>query len=157
METAGPESDSALVILFRAGKIFNNAGKQSDWGADPQCGINACKLIKDELKTLQAAVSAGLEQVRRAAILPVLESLRQFALDYAEERRRNGRAQFQDLLVWSRDLLKNNLEARRYFQRKYSHILIDEFQDTDPSRPRSPSCWRNRLSMRESWKRTGAK
>lgn len=39
---------------------------------------------------------------------------------------------FQDLLLKTRDLLKNNKDVRRYFIDKYDYILVDEFQDTDP-------------------------
>ena len=58
--------------------------------------------------------------------------MRRFIIDYAERRRREGRAEFHDLLVWARDLLRDHAGSRRHFQRRFSHILIDEFQDTDP-------------------------
>lgn len=41
-------------------------------------------------------------------------------------------ADFDDLLIWARNLLRDNLEVRRYFQRRFACLLIDEFQDTDP-------------------------
>ena len=41
-------------------------------------------------------------------------------------------ASFDNLLVWARDLLRDDATARRRFQDLYTHILIDEFQDTDP-------------------------
>ena len=41
-------------------------------------------------------------------------------------------ATFDDLLIWARDLLRDNPDARAHFQQKYARILIDEFQDTDP-------------------------
>jgi ATP-dependent exoDNAse (exonuclease V) beta subunit len=132
METAHPESDAGLVILSRAGRIFYNSGRKADWNNDPQTGENACIVIKEELKALQIEVLSGLELICRAAIIPLLESLRQFVLNYAAKRRREGKAQFHDLLIWTRDLLENNQAARRYYQEKFSHILIDEFQDTDP-------------------------
>jgi ATP-dependent helicase/nuclease subunit A len=56
----------------------------------------------------------------------------QFILGYAEDRRIEGTAVFHDLLVWARDLLKNNEEAREHFQGHFKYVLIDEFQDTDP-------------------------
>ena len=43
-----------------------------------------------------------------------------------------GCATFDDLLVWARDLLRDDAPTRRHFQERYAHILIDEFQDTDP-------------------------
>ena len=69
---------------------------------------------------------------REAELLPVLELLRCFALDYADERKAAGEVEFQDLLVLARDLLRDSLSARDHFRERYTHILIDEVQDTDP-------------------------
>jgi ATP-dependent helicase/nuclease subunit A len=71
--------------------------------------------------------------VRCAPALTVLQNLRQsFALRYTAQRKAEGVAFFDDLLVWARDLLRDGGTARRRFQDLYTHILIDEFQDTDP-------------------------
>ena len=73
------------------------------------------------------------QSVRSAVLYPLLQNLHQrFAVGYADARKADGAATFDDLLVWARDLLRDNDDARRYFQARYSHILIDEFQDTDP-------------------------
>ena len=67
------------------------------------------------------------------AILSVLtHHLGHFAVAYAARRKANGMATFDDLLIWARDLLRDNPDARAHFQQKYARILIDEFQDTDP-------------------------
>ncbi|MDZ7697769.1 MAG: UvrD-helicase domain-containing protein [Deltaproteobacteria bacterium] len=39
---------------------------------------------------------------------------------------------FNDLLLKSAQLLRDNREVRRYFQERFTHLLVDEFQDTDP-------------------------
>ena len=71
--------------------------------------------------------------VRFAPALAILQHLRQsFALDYVAQRKAEGVATFDDLLVWARDLLRDDAPTRRHFQERYTHILIDEFQDTDP-------------------------
>jgi ATP-dependent helicase/nuclease subunit A len=132
MEKVGPESDAGLVMLGRAGKISCRRGSKKEWGNHPVDGVNACDFVKERLKELEVIVADGLEEVRRAVIVPLLEKLRQMIVDYAGQRKRNGQAQFQDLLIWARDMLKCSREARLYFQKKFSHILIDEFQDTDP-------------------------
>ena len=72
------------------------------------------------------------EGERVAVLFPVLELLRRFALDYADERKADGEVEFQDLLVLARDLLRDSIPARDHFRERYSHILIDEVQDTDP-------------------------
>jgi ATP-dependent helicase/nuclease subunit A len=63
---------------------------------------------------------------------PLLCALRSFVLQYAEERRGQGRLEFHDLLVQARRLLRRNASVRREVQERFSHLLVDEFQDTDP-------------------------
>lgn len=54
-------------------------------------------------------------------------------LDYYEkQRKKQGILNFQDLLMKTAALLRDNPEVRRYFQDRFRCILIDEFQDTDP-------------------------
>jgi len=54
------------------------------------------------------------------------------AAEYAAWRRRNGRLNFQDLLLLARDLLRDHPDVRRAFQERFLPVLVDEFQDTDP-------------------------
>ncbi len=43
-----------------------------------------------------------------------------------------GLLDFLDLLVRARDLLLSSIELRRNLQKRFTHIFVDEFQDTDP-------------------------
>ena len=89
--------------------------------------VEVRRRFRDEIgKPFQSAVKAS-------PLIPLLHNLRQaFAVDYAAQRKADGVATFDDLLVWARDLLRDNADARAHFRHQYSHILIDEFQDTDP-------------------------
>ncbi len=51
---------------------------------------------------------------------------------FARQRKERGELDFQDLLVLSADLLRRDASARRDLGARYSRILVDEFQDTDP-------------------------
>jgi ATP-dependent exoDNAse (exonuclease V) beta subunit len=51
---------------------------------------------------------------------------------YNSRKRASGKLDFVDLLLITRDLVRTNGEVRRYLQGKFTHILVDEFQDTDP-------------------------
>jgi ATP-dependent helicase/nuclease subunit A len=51
---------------------------------------------------------------------------------YREWRRREGKLNFQDLLLYARDLLRDHPEVRRALFERFTPILVDEFQDTDP-------------------------
>jgi len=55
------------------------------------------------------------------------------ALEFFEKKRlTNAKLNFQDQLLFTSRLLRDNPEVREYFSRKFTHILVDEFQDTDP-------------------------
>ena len=129
---AEPGTPAAYRLLRRVLPLSSGRGNQRDWDLDPLSGRNACSALKALLKELNDAVVDELGQVRRASLLPLLSALRGFALEYADERKAQGRAEFHDLLVWARDLLRDNLEVRDHFRSKFSHLLIDEAQDTDP-------------------------
>src|SRR5262249_34392047 len=51
---------------------------------------------------------------------------------YRQLKRRHGVVDFQDLLVRTRDLLRDHPEVRERMQRRIRFLLIDELQDTDP-------------------------
>jgi hypothetical protein len=70
--------------------------------------------------------------MRANAVAALLGWLQGFVRQYDASRRDAGKADFDDLLIWSRDLIRGNAEVRRYFQAKYRSVLVDEFQDTDP-------------------------
>jgi len=51
---------------------------------------------------------------------------------YDRRRMERGVLNFQDLLMRSASLLRENPHVRRYFSARFTHLLVDEFQDTDP-------------------------
>lgn len=132
LKNLGAGSEAATMILAKRTKLSCGSGTQKNWSINPGSSVNGCKEMKWILQELEGVRSQELELVRRASFMPILESLRCFVLDYTEERRRSGKVEFQDLLIWARDLLRDNLESRTFFQNNFKYILIDEFQDTDP-------------------------
>ena len=127
-----PATTAAYGMLRRVLPLKQSRGRQSDWQIDPKSGENACKLIKDILSQLHEKVCEEIKRARLYALMPVLRSLQEFVLEYSWENKRRGRAGYHDLLVWARDLLRDNMEARDHFRNRYTHLLIDEAQDTDP-------------------------
>ena len=51
---------------------------------------------------------------------------------YDRLRRDAALLNFQDLLLAAARLLRENPVIRTYFRKRFTHLLIDEFQDTDP-------------------------
>jgi ATP-dependent helicase/nuclease subunit A len=104
-----------------------NAGQAKAWGG---------KEAKDAARTVAQAVGTAVKELRDAyadAVLHVLAGeVARFTLSAAAERRRDGRLEFHDLLVLARTLLRRSDDARTALHERYSRLLIDEFQDTDP-------------------------
>jgi ATP-dependent helicase/nuclease subunit A len=74
----------------------------------------------------------ALQRWREYRYHPLLGFLLPAAAHFAAIRKRESKVNFQDLLMVTADLLKNNTEVRSYFQQRFTHLLVDEFQDTDP-------------------------
>ena len=132
LEGIGADTDMALATLSRYGRLSLTRGRVSDWDADPETGKNGCTALKGVLTDLEELRANELDASRASLICELSESIRELAKGYADERLQAGKLEFQDLLVLARNLLRDKEEAREYFQRRFTHILIDEFQDTDP-------------------------
>jgi len=95
---------------------------------------------KNDGKRLLAAAETFREEVARPALRAWREFRHTRALAflkpavgfYAERRRAEARLNFQDQLMLTARLLRDNPEVRRYFRRRFHPIMVDEFQDTDP-------------------------
>jgi ATP-dependent helicase/nuclease subunit A len=69
---------------------------------------------------------------REHCYAPVLRALRPAKDIYDRLRRENNQLNFQDLLLKAAALLRDKPQIRQYFRTRFSHVLVDEFQDTDP-------------------------
>jgi ATP-dependent exoDNAse (exonuclease V) beta subunit len=73
-----------------------------------------------------------LKQWRKHSYPTCMRALAGARLVYDELREAAGLLNFQDLLLKAAALLKDKPEIRRYFRGRFTRILVDEFQDTDP-------------------------
>jgi ATP-dependent helicase/nuclease subunit A len=114
-------------ILQAAPYLRKNAGAKRHW-------IDAahCKRTKEIFSELRAATEATQAAMRSEAICALIPHAERFVAERESARRREGSADFDDLLNWARNLLVTSPEARAYFRRRFPVILVDEFQDTDP-------------------------
>nr|MBA2282609.1 UvrD-helicase domain-containing protein [Acidimicrobiia bacterium] len=102
-----------------------NKGQKAYWGDQKAVVVAALETAK----TAHAELLGGLRQRVLARLVP---RLAQFTLAWADERRRAGRLHFHDLLVHARGLLWSDAQVRSVLARRFSVLLVDEFQDTDP-------------------------
>ena len=91
---------------------------------------------KAEMKAWWDGAAATIDAARARVVDLVLRRLAVEVVDHtlreARARRREGRLEFHDLLVLARQVLREDIGVRRRLHERFRHLLIDEFQDTDP-------------------------
>ena len=81
--------------------------------------------VHERLLAFVDAVGADLAPRLQAELRPVIER-------YQRLKENAGRLDFSDLLLVVRDLLRRDVAVRRDYQARFTHVFVDEFQDTDP-------------------------
>ncbi|HMB70634.1 MAG TPA: UvrD-helicase domain-containing protein, partial [bacterium] len=118
--------EAALVALARPLRRARK-GYGKLYGAD---------LPRDEVLAARHALSGRLDAFERDAdadLAALLHAeLRETVERYEVLKARLGRLDFLDLLLKTRDLVRSDAEVRADFQRRFTHLFVDEFQDTDP-------------------------
>jgi DNA helicase II / ATP-dependent DNA helicase PcrA len=86
-------------------------------------------------KQLQYFISGCKEDGQRPGDVPVRddETRRKVELYqlYEEQCQREGVVDFGELMLRSYELLRDNAHVREHYRRRFRHILVDEFQDTN--------------------------
>ncbi len=62
---------------------------------------------------------------------PIQQQLREIYRLYEEHCERAGVVDFAELLLRALELVRDNDEIRGHYQKRFQHILVDEFQDTN--------------------------
>jgi hypothetical protein len=101
-------------------------------------------LSRDEVLGRRDQAKTDLEDFIEACdadLAPLLhEALQAPIADYKVLKAKAGELDFLDLLIKARDLIRDDADVRHELQQRFSHLFVDEFQDTDPLWPRSSSC-----------------
>ncbi|HLX36192.1 MAG TPA: UvrD-helicase domain-containing protein [Candidatus Binataceae bacterium] len=131
LETSRRDRDYDALEHVLSGVVRNqnkfNWGKRGEmFGERPRPEVLA---LRDALHTrlLEFRVACGKD------LAPLLrEEMRPVIAYYEALKHRAGVLDFLDLLLVARDLVRDNADVRVDLQRRFTHIFIDEFQDTDP-------------------------
>ncbi|HXD89481.1 MAG TPA: UvrD-helicase domain-containing protein, partial [Candidatus Binataceae bacterium] len=110
-------------------------GNQRHWGWKGR-GAQFGPITRAEAFLRRDAIKRALEEFRERAganLAPLLRDELWPVVSYYDELKRHaGRLDFLDLLLLARDLVRDNHAIRRALQNRFTHIFVDEFQDTDP-------------------------
>lgn len=128
------------IDVFQKDKLtFYAAPSKTAWkDAARRCGKSAAfsDKLADECKIRVEAVSSafcGLHgKVAELVMARLIAAIAEFRSEFQQFKRDSALLDFDDLLIQARDLLRNSPEVRQALSQRYRHILVDEFQDTDP-------------------------
>ena len=87
--------------------------------------IGALDTFRNDLDAFRLEADADLAAALQSELRGAIER-------YEAYKARSGAVDFLDLLLDARDLVRDNADVRRGFQHRFTHIFVDEFQDTDP-------------------------
>jgi ATP-dependent helicase/nuclease subunit A len=119
----------AGLIELGHNRNFKDARKGS--GKNYRSGVlrddvwQARESLHNALADFEADANADLAAALR-------DDLRDCVSAYETAKAKAGALDFLDLLLKTRDLIRDNPEVRASFQLRFKRIFVDEFQDTDP-------------------------
>jgi ATP-dependent exoDNAse (exonuclease V) beta subunit len=120
--------EAGLIDLSR-NRSFRDARKGS--GKNYRSGVlredvsRARENLQNTLTDFEADANADLAAALRG-------ELRACVSAYELAKTKAGALDFLDLLLKTRDLIRDNPVVRSSFQRRFMRVFVDEFQDTDP-------------------------
>ncbi|MBB5217233.1 UvrD-helicase domain-containing protein [Parapusillimonas granuli] len=86
-------------------------------------------------RDVQRFINGAKEEGRRPGDLEAWDPHRKRLIEiyvlYQEQCEREGVVDFAELLLRAYELLQRNAPVREHYQRRFRHILVDEFQDTN--------------------------
>lgn len=126
----GPDLDAreaALMKLLRGKQNYWNwKGSGDDFGESSRSSIIRRRdQFHSSLIALRQKIGADLAPHLRDELQPVIDR-------YQELKRAAGKLDFMDLLLLARNMIRDHPEVRIELQNRFTHIFVDEFQDTDP-------------------------
>ena len=126
---AAHDQDSLEAAVLKLGRDLRRDTKKGS-------GEYGGGVSREDLLQRRDELLRWIEEFRRRADADLAAELRDemsgLVEEYNQRKQRQGKLDFVDLLVCARDLVRDQQPVREYLQKRFSHLFIDEFQDTDP-------------------------
>lgn len=123
---------AALAPITRA-----SCGAKGNWSDRPEVleEVRAAFVVLAGVKEDYRASFGALDNLEDEGAAEfsaaIAEEAAQIAAAYEREKQRHSLLDFADLQIMARDLLRDHPDVLERVQRRYEHVLVDEFQDTN--------------------------
>jgi ATP-dependent exoDNAse (exonuclease V) beta subunit len=88
--------------------------------------------VIERMNSLAAQLAEFAERANADLAALLHKELQDLVDLYEDIKARSGKVDFVDLLIRTRDVIRDDATVRHLLQDGFSHIFVDEFQDTDP-------------------------
>ncbi|MGH9665667.1 MAG: UvrD-helicase domain-containing protein, partial [Bryobacteraceae bacterium] len=129
-EMAGSRDHDTLESLLL--KLQRDLSRDFRKGRGPFAGGISREEVLERYDNLQQSLREFKDNADADLAAQLRDEMWNVVERYDQRKRRAGKLDFVDLLLLVRDLVVNNRVVRGYLQTRFSHIFVDEFQDTDP-------------------------
>jgi ATP-dependent exoDNAse (exonuclease V) beta subunit len=118
---------------------FASYRKKGKWAAAAkQAGLSKADgdRLNDAAEVHNTACCDAWVSLMQAAaghtLAALIDEARPILQRYRDHKRASAQLDFDDLIFAARDLLRDHDDVRRALGQRFAHVLVDEFQDTDP-------------------------
>jgi ATP-dependent helicase/nuclease subunit A len=126
---AARDHDTVESLLLKLGRDLRRDVKRGT-------GEYGGGVLREDLAAKRDELLRWIEEFRRRSDASLAAQLREdmsgLVTEYEARKQAAGSLDFVDLLIKTADLLRENRGIREYLQGRFTHIFVDEFQDTDP-------------------------
>ncbi len=124
-ESSKPEEADFNLALLDIPKV-KRTGNQKAWD----------KAVLDEIRLrfegLAEDHTSAFAPFREAVLLNLIHWIGGYLTEWETQKAKSGFLDFDDLLLKTRDLLRDHLDSREEIKKRFDTLFVDEFQDTDP-------------------------
>lgn len=128
-------ADSVLCTAKGEFAKWRNAGKWKDSAKVAGISTNDARAMYETLLGHHEQCCDAWRALKSMAagcvLFAVAESVRPLLDAFATAKRNAAVLDFDDLIYAARDLLRDHESVRKALAQRYTHVLVDEFQDTD--------------------------
>jgi ATP-dependent exoDNAse (exonuclease V) beta subunit len=125
IEASSKENIAFELASLKIPKV-GNKGASKNWGKE------RIAEIRERFVRLAEDHASVFAPFREAVLLNLIHWIWGYLTEWETQKARSGFLDFDDLLLKTRDLLRDHPDSREEIKQRFDTLFVDEFQDTDP-------------------------
>ena len=152
LDSVGDDPVSVIRVLGGRRTVTDRSrvGRSANW--DGAIGVDE---VREQVWGVGDLLDAEVARLTGAVIDRLVAVVGRGAITAAAQRQRQGQLSYHDLLVLARRALTDPVTGpavREALHNRYRHLLLDEFQDTDPIQIELAALIADHLTITDDWR-----